>query len=547
MRFRISASYIPHRVLFSLLVLSIFASAQAWAGKPGSRGGSKVRSGYKARTKARTPQARNLRRSLTKPNRPPTVSVKDAMKLIRSGQRVLLPTEAAASQILVDALVKRSGQLRGKRPVEVFHTATKLNRDSHVLDANPAKLKVNALFISGAVRKHVDKIKVTPTYLGNIPYLLDKKLKPHVVLLRVSPPDKKGYVSTGPSAGLITDLLSDPRVKVIAEVNPNVPRTRGHSRVHISHIDRLVQSTEAVQELRWPATTSVNRAIGRNVAREIPHGSTLQLGIGPLQKAVAEQVASRGKSVNNKGGKYKLKIRSEMIDDGLVAMAKAGVISGSSSSIQLGFAVGTRKLYDFLQNDKRVKMVATRKINDVHLAGKRNKLMAINSGVAVDLYGQACSEMVPRKQPDGSIKPQPYSGVGGQVDFFRAVQRSKGGKGFLTMRSTAKGGALSTISLDLPRGLVVTTNRYDMDRVATEWGVTKSLRGLDTVARAQELIKVAHPKFRQQLATKGLKRFGGDPAAWKQATSVTKRELKLAQGWEREAQVKAAKCSVASR
>ena len=539
MSFRITRTYISSRALFVVLLVSVFASAQVYAGKSGSRSRSrnasgKTTAGYKSRIKPRTPQQRNLRRSLTKPVLPPTVSVKEAMKLVRSGNRVLLPTEAGASQMLVDGLVQRSSGLRGKKPVEVLHTASLLRRASHA-EADPSKLRVNALFTSGGLRKHIDKIKITPSYLGGIPGLLDKKLKPDVVLIKVSPPDKRGYVNTGTSAGLITDLISDPKIKVIAEVNPNVPRTRGHTRVHVSHIDRMVKSSEPLQELLWAPNTPIDKAIGRNVAKHIPSGSTLQLGIGPLQKAVSEAVASRGKGIKKKGGSYSLRIRSEMIDDGLLAMAKAGIISRSKNSVELGFAVGSNKLYSFLGQDKRVRMVATRQINDVMKAGKRNKLMAINSGVAVDLYGQACSEMVPRKGADGKVRPVQYSGVGGQVDFFRAVARSRGGKGFLTMRSTAKGGALSTISLDLPRGLVVTTNRYDMDRVATEWGVTPSLRGLDTAARAQALVKIAHPRFRQQLAQQGLERFGGDGASWKAASKVTRGELKLARVWAQQA------------
>ena len=159
-------------------------------------------------------------------------------------------------------------------------------------------------------------------------------------------------------------------------------------------------------------------------------------------------------------------------------------------------------------------------------ARARRKLVAVNSGVGVDLYGQACSEMIPRTGPDGKVTPVPYSGVGGQVDFFRAVQRSPGGMGFLTLRSTVKNGTVSTITLDLAPGLVVTTNRYDMDRVATEWGVAE-LRGKDVVARAQALIRVAHPRFRAELARQGLERFGGDPKSWQIASRVTQAEQRL--------------------
>lgn len=512
--------------LWILFLVSIFTSGSVHAGRFASRLASikqpvhTARSGYKRATPDR------LKRSPTKPRKPPVVNANEAMKLVRSGHRVLLPTEAGASQVLVDALVQRASALKGKRPVEVLHTASFLKRASHA-EADPGRLRVHALFINGNLRKHVDKLRITPTYLSEIPKLLDNKLRPDVVLLKVSPPDKQGYVNTGVSAGIISDVLADPKMKVIAEINPHMPRTRGVTRLHMSHIDRMVSGSEQMAELNWGPTSKVDEAIGRLVAEQIPNRSTLQLGIGPIQKAVAEQVAKRGQALNSAGKQYRLRVRSEMIDDGLVAMAKAGVLSSSRNSVQLGFAVGSKSLYDFLDRDKRVQMLPTRQINDPMLAGKRGKLMAINSAIAIDLYGQACAEMVPRKGPDGKVRPVPYSGVGGQVDFFRAVQRSKGGKGFLTMRSTAKNGTLSTITLDLPRGLVVTTNRYDMDRVVTEWG-TAELRGKDVVQRAQALVRIAHPTFRKQLATQGMDRFGGDPAAWQQAARVSPSERQRA-------------------
>lgn len=525
-------------VLAGILVAFGFAPRPSLAGKPGGRFGlrGKAKAGYS-----------RIRRSVSKPRVPRYASANQAMKMVRSGHRVLLPTEAGASQMLVDALVKRASGLRGRRPVEVLHTASMVPNPTHG-QADPSKLRVNALFINGGLRKMVPKLKVTPTYLSEIPKLLDRQLRPDVMLIKVSPPDRRGYVNTGVSAGLIADLVANPKIKVIAEVTPHMPRTRGETRVHQSHIDVMVKSNQPMAELKWGATTAVDRAIGKNVARQVPNGSTLQLGIGPLQKAVGEQLARKGKKVQARGGRFKVRIRSEMIDDGLVSMANAGIISRSRNSVQLGFAVGTRKLYDFLGQDKRVKMVSTRKINDPYLAGKRNKLMAINSAVQVDLLGQACSEAVPRPGPDGKIRPVQYSGVGGQVDFFRAAQRSRGGKGFLTLRSTARHGTLSSISLDMgsqlrlgkngkvervkfDQALPVTTNRYDVDRVATEWGVAK-LKGRDTVARGQALVRVAHPRFRNELARIGQQTLGGDAASWNAAARVSAAEWKQVQQFD---------------
>jgi acyl-CoA hydrolase len=469
------------------------------------------------------------------------MSAAQAVNLVRPGDRVLLPTEAGTSQMLVNALVDRShGFKAGARPVEVLHTASMIQYPDH----SPDKLQVNALFINSGARRLVGQgLKVTPTYLSEIPKLLDRQLKPRVVMMTVTPPDRRGYVSTGISAGVIADLVADPKVKVIAEVNPNMPRTRGATRMHQSHIDAMVESNEPIKELSWGPTSLVDMAIGRNVARAIESGSTLQLGIGPLQKAMGEQLAKRGRRIIRQGGKFKVRVRSEMIDDGLVTMAEAGIISKGRDAVQLGFAVGTRKLYDFLAKDRRVKMMTTRTINDPALAGRRRNLMAINSAVSVDLLGQACSEAVPRRNAEGKLVPVQYSGVGGQVDFFRAVKRSRGGKGFMTLRSTARHGTVSSISLDLgsqvrmesgrierehyDRPLPVTTNRFDVDNVVTEWGVAP-LKGRDVVARAQALVRVAHPRFRSYLAREGLARYGGDPAAWKAAATVTRRERRMA-------------------
>jgi acyl-CoA hydrolase len=271
----------------------------------------------------------------------------------------------------------------------------------------------------------------------------------------------------------------------------------------------------------------VAQAIGKNVAKQIPHGATLQLGIGALQESTAAEIASLGRRRNARGERFKVKVWTEIACNGLREMAEAGVIDKSRGAIRLGFGLGDARFYEFLAADRRVKMLATRKVNDPLVAGSRRKLMAVNSGLAVDLYGQACSEMVPREAEDGAVRPVPYSGVGGQVDFFRAARRSPGGQGFLTVRSTARGGDVSAITLDLPQGMVVTTNRYDIDNVVTEWGLAK-LFGKDTIQRAQALVKIAHPRFRAGLARQGQERFGGDARDWQAASRVSARERRLA-------------------
>jgi 4-hydroxybutyrate CoA-transferase len=414
--------------------------------------------------------------------------------------------------------------------VEVVHSASLLKTPSHVT-ADPRKLVVNSIFINSTIRPYVGKFKITPTYLGEVPKLLKTTLRPQVVLIKVSPPDARGFVSMGPGADVVTDLLADPRVKVIAEVNPNVPRTRGDSRLHISHIDRLVESNTPLAEYTFNTQDPVARAIGKNVAEQIPNGATLQLGIGELQENVGVEIITHGQALRQQGKPFKVGFWTEIGTTVIKDIAAAGLIRNGRDSIRLGFGLGSQEFYEFLSKDKRVKLSSTEVMNDPMIAGQQKKLAAVNSALAVDLYGQACSEMVPRKNAAGEVVPMPYSGVGGQVDFLRAAQRSPGGQGILTMRSTARNGTISAISLDLPRGVVVTTTRYDTDKVATEWGVAQ-LRGKDVIERAQALIRIAHPKFREELAKQGMDRFGGEPQSWTDAARVTPEELQQAAQFE---------------
>lgn len=528
------------KIVVGLLCLGLSA---AWAGHSTSRVKDVV-----PRYSLETSGKLRLLPSARKPNPPPVVSPAEAVRHIRSGHRVLLAPEAGATQVLLDAMVKRAAGLKGKKPVEVLHPASFLLDPSHIAHA-PQNMEVNSFFINGTLRPFVGKFKITPTHLGKLPQLLQREHLPHTVFIKVSPPDKHGMVSLGPGADVVADLIAHPRVKIIAEMNPNVPRTRGDSQLHVSHIDMMVQDDAPIQAYRFNASDPVAQAIGKNVAALIPRGATLQFGIGELQEAVGQGLIKRQQALlrQSKGRARSPRYRfwTEIASNVVMDMAREGLIARRGDVIQAGFALGDKDFYDFLAADRRVKMVSTRTINDPHLAGAHKKFIAVNSGLKVDLSGQVCAEMIPKEGPDGKMRPQPYSGVGGQVDFFRAAIDSKlrGGQAILTLRSTARGGTISSISLDLSNqlqregakinqvetpGLVTTTSRYDMDKVVTEWGVAE-LYGKNTTERALALVKIAHPKFRAELARRGQERMGGSAAVWKAAARVSARELALAE------------------
>ena len=544
----------------ALVLVSGFATASPRAGKSNGRPHATAQSGQQvgrtvARTIAASPReltrdptaAARLRASTVKPGKPAIVTADEAMKLVRPGSWVLLPAEAGVPQPLVDALGRRAIALKtpkSGKPVNVIHSASLAQYNPDAITSGA--LKITAPFINSGARPYVKQpgvLNMMAIDLSDIPVYLREKQRPNVVLVNTSLPDKRGYVYTGLGLDIIAEWLADPRVKVIALANPNVPATGG-TRLHQSHIDRMVMDDKPLSELKWEPPTLVDRAIGRNVAEVVKNGATLQMGIGPLQTAVGGALAKRGQKINEGGGKFKVRIRTEMIDDGLLTMLKAGIVSGSRDAVQVGFVAGTQPLYQALGHDKRIKILPTSVLNDPREAAKRNNLYAINSGVTLDLYGQSCAEMVPRTSADGTMYPEAYSGRGGQMDFWRAVKWSKGGVGILTLRSTAKNGTLSSITLNMGDqlkadesgvrvagnvpGLKVTTGANDIQWVATEWGIAK-LRFNDDISRAQALVRIAHPKFRAELAQQGMKRFGGSPESWAEAAKVSPREQRLSQ------------------
>ena len=298
-----------------------------------------------------------------------------------------------------------------------------------------------------------------------------------------SPMDEHGNFALSLAADYTMAAVRKARV-VVLEVNPNVPVANGECIVHLSQVTAIVESDEPVIEVGLPAIGAVQEAIGRQVADMIEDGSTLQIGYGGIPDAVVQQLTS----------KRDLGVHTEMIGDGILKLVECGAVNNSRKTFMPGkmvatFALGSRKLYDFMHQNPMLEMHPVSFTNDPYLAGQNDKLVAINASLQVDLLGQCGSE---------SLAHLPYSGTGGQVDFVRAANRSNGGKAFIVLPSTAKEGAISRIVPTLTPGTHVTTGKNDINYVVTEYGVAQ-LRGKSARQRAEALIGIAHPDFRAEL------------------------------------------------
>ncbi|MGB8772626.1 MAG: acetyl-CoA hydrolase/transferase C-terminal domain-containing protein, partial [Terriglobales bacterium] len=345
----------------------------------------------------------------------------------------------------------------------------------------------NAVFIGGNVREAINdgRADYTPIYLSEIEGLFESGAMPiDVALIEVSPPDPHGYCSFG--VGVDTTLTAAKCAHyVVAQVNDQMPRTYGDSFIHVNDIDAVVDSSRPLCELKKPSIVSeLNVAIARNVASLIDDGAVLQTGIGGIPDAVLQFL----------GDRKDLGVHSELVSDGAIPLIEAGVITGARKTfkarkIVVGFALGTKKLFDFVDNNPIFDFRPTSYVNDPGLIARNDNMVAINSALQIDLTGQVCSD---------SVGTQFYSGIGGQVDFIRGASRSKGGKPIIAISSTAKNGTISRIVPMLSPGAGVVTSRGLIRYVVTEYGVAY-LHGKTIRQRAQALIEVAHPDFREEL------------------------------------------------
>ncbi len=402
-------------------------------------------------------------------------------KGIFPGNHVVLGHCAGVPVELTDEMVLQADRLSD---VTVFHMVP-LHSCSYCDSSYEGIFRHSTTFTGGPTRKAVNEGRADyiPCFFSELPKLFrEKYLTVDTALIMVSPPDNQGYMSFGLSVDYTLQAAASART-VIAEVNPRMPRTLG-SRIHVSEVDFLVETDYPPIEIQIPEITEVEKQIGGNVASLIPDRANLQLGIGAIPDAVLQFLTE----------KKDLGIHSEMFSDGILDLYEKGVVTNKYNNLNPGkfvatFLMGTRKLYDFVHNNPSVIMKPVDYTNNLFVAGRLNNLISINSALEVDLYGQVCADMIGSRQ---------FSAVGGQADFVRAASHSPGGKSIIAFPSTSKGGSISRIVARLKAGACVTTSRNDVDYIITEYGIA-ALKGKSNIQRAEALIAIAHPLFRDEL------------------------------------------------
>lgn len=415
-----------------------------------------------------------------------------AVQQIKSGQRVVVAHACGEPSIILDALVANAAQYEN---VEIIHMVA-MGKAAYCQPQYDKNFHHNAFFLGGSTRAAAaeGRVDFTPVYFSEIPSLLREDLRPNVTLLQCSPPDAHGYVSLGVSVDY-TKPAAEASDLVIAQVNQNMPRTLGDSFLHVTQIGCLVEADTPVIELAPPKIGDVERAIGENVASLVRDGDTLQLGIGAIPDAVLLFL----KEKNDLG------IHTEMFSDGVVELVEAGVITNKAKTLHRGqsvatFLMGTRRLYDYVSDNPAVAMYPVDYVNDPYVIGQNDNLVSINSCVQVDIMGQVVSTSAGLRQ---------ISGVGGQVDFVRGANLSKGGRAIMAMPSTTGKGKISKIVPFLDQGSAVTTTRNEVNYVITEYGIAK-LKGKSLRQRAEALICIAHPDFRDELTAEFRRRYPRD-------------------------------------
>jgi acyl-CoA hydrolase len=409
------------------------------------------------------------------------LSIPEAVSLVQSHQTIGIGIAGSEPPGLLTELANHKDRLEDVRvwvclPLRSYAYATRKDMAGHFFVEN--------WFYSGTDRKAHPQGRVS-----YIPNNLHRAATDKLVATRghvnvywgtATPPDERGYMSL--SLGLIVEKeLIEAADLVVLEVNENMPWTLGDTQIHLSEVDHIVENHVPLFELPSTLPTELEQAIGGYIADLIEDGSTIQLGIGGIPNAITAFLMDR----------KDLGVHTEMFVDGMVDLYEAGVVTNRLKTLWQGkmvgaFALGTRRLYDFLDNNISVELQRGKITNDPYVIGKNYKMVSVNTAIQVDIYGQVCSQ---------SIGSRHFSGTGGQLDTHRGAQLSPGGRGIIALRSTAKDGTVSTISPTLPLGSEITVPSQDVDTVVTEYGVAE-LRGLCVRDRMEALIRIAHPDFR---------------------------------------------------
>lgn len=415
----------------------------------------------------------------------------EAVKQVKSFDRVVLGHACAEPRSLVAALLDRAGELTG---VEIVHMLP-INSSRYCQSIYRGSFRHNSFFVGTSTRQAVNGglADYTPCYFYQIPHLFrDGTLPVDIAMIMVSPPDEQGRMSLGISVDYTRGAALSARF-VIAEVNPNMPDTGGSSYLSLDDVDLLVESGAPLMELPLPGAGPNDQAIGRNVASLIRDRDCLQIGFGAIPEAVVRELS----------GKKDLGIHSELITDSIMHLVDRGVVTCRKKNFKTGkiianLAMGTKALYGWLHRNPMVEMHPVDFTNDPFVVARNDNMVTINSAISVDLLGQVAAD---------TIGPRQYSGVGGQVDFVRGAAHSRGGRNIIALPSVTSDGRTSRIVCALERGSAVTTNRHDVDYIATEHGVVR-LKGLSSRQRSHALIGIADPGFRDLLKEQCMQLYG---------------------------------------
>ncbi len=411
------------------------------------------------------------------------MSAADAVRHVKNGDTIVVPTAVGEPPALLTALSEQRREFRGVKVAQILPIQKYGYFDLETVE----NVRHEAYFFNGASRPGGQEgwIDFIPAYFSDLPVLINRKFIPaDVVFSMASPMDEQGNFSLSLGADYTMAAIRQAHA-VVLEVNPNVPFANGNCHIHISQVTALVESEEPVKEVGLPRIGPVQQAIGKYVAEMIPDGATLQIGYGGIPDAVVMQLID----------KHDLGIHTEMVGDGIMSLVEAGVVTNRRKNYNPGkiiatFALGSKKLYQFMHRNPGLEIHPVDFTNDPALAGKNDNLVAINATLQIDFIGQCGSE---------SLGYAPYTGTGGQADFMRAANRSDGGKAIIVVPSTAKDDTISRIVPTLTPGTHVTTSKNDVNYVVTEYGCAQ-LRGKTQKQRARELINIAHPDFRGELA-----------------------------------------------
>jgi 4-hydroxybutyrate CoA-transferase len=414
-------------------------------------------------------------------------TAEEAVKAVKSGDRIFLTGNVSVPKVLLGALVKRAPELED---VEICQ-ALMIGPADYVAPEMQGHLRVNTMFISANVRKAVQdgRADFTPVLLSEFPLLFKNKILPlDAAIIHTSLPDEHGFCSLGVEVGLTKSPAESAKI-IIAEVNEQMPRTLGDSFIHVSRLTHIVPVNYPIAEMAMAeeGDKEVVEKIAGYIADLIPDGATMQMGIGAIPDAVLKYLFQ----------KKDLGVHSELFSDGVIDLVEAGVLTNARKTIHTGkivagFIIGTKHLYDWVDDNPLIELHRTEYVNDPFVIAQNDRMVAINSAIEVDITGQVCAD---------SIGPKLYSGVGGQLDFIYGASRSKGGVPIIAMPSTSvmrDGSILSKIVSMLKQGAGVVTSRNHVRFIVTEFGVAE-LYGKTIRERAKELIKIAHPQFQEEL------------------------------------------------